>query len=64
MSRSALEADICSGIPWVTGFRRDSSRIPAGFQRDSNGMGVNFTVNHVIGMVQDKKLTGADGSGN
>ena len=29
-----------------------------------HGMGVNFTINHVIGTVQDKKLTGADRSGN
>ena len=36
------------------------------FVGESHGlrMGVNFTVNHVIGTVQDKKLTGADGSGN
>ena len=27
-------------------------------------MGVSLTINHVIGMVQDKKLTGADRSGN
>ena len=35
---SMLETDICSGIPRVTGF-------PLDFRR----MGVNFTINHVIG---------------
>jgi len=48
-----LEADIFSGIPRVPGFPWDSRR-----------MGVIFAINHGIWTVQDKWLTGADGSGN
>lgn len=57
-------------ISWLlSGQRRISSNLNlrmtffSGIRWDSHWIGiVNFTLNHGIGMVQDKKFTGADGS--